>query len=305
MSEYVAQFLLDDKVKETFEILAQLLGIHSAIFTTDFHPILSGAGLPMCRHCHDVRRLLGMDEKCYAQDRLALEKVAREGGVYNYRCHAGLREMAIPIYSQNKVIGYIIIGQFRDPKQKVSPYRQLWKKKFKTDQLQQDYEKTPVLTQEQIQGLKRMISHFMKEIEERSLIVLKDFDLLIPLIEKINQKPGRYISMQEAMETIGRSCATINRLFKRLTGTSFKQYQIEVLLNEAERRMRAMPNRPISLLAFELGVEDALYFSRLYRLHRKKSPSDFIEACLKEHGAPGRRGAKADAEKPRRKFKRR
>jgi AraC-like DNA-binding protein len=73
----------------------------------------------------------------------------------------------------------------------------------------------------------------------------------------------------------GRSPSTVSRLFKKITGRSFKQYQVWFRIEQACSLLVSMPNRPIMEIAEAVGFDDSLYFSRLFSKRFGFSPSDY------------------------------
>jgi AraC-like DNA-binding protein len=73
----------------------------------------------------------------------------------------------------------------------------------------------------------------------------------------------------------GRSPSTVTRLFKKITGTGFKQYQLTCRLQLAAEQLKVVPNRPVAEIAAEAGFDDPFYFSRVFHKHMGCSPSDY------------------------------
>lgn len=65
---------------------------------------------PFCQH---IRRDPHFDALCQQCDIQAFQK-CRSSRLEIYRCHAGLIEAASPIYGDDKLLGYLMIGQFLD-----------------------------------------------------------------------------------------------------------------------------------------------------------------------------------------------
>ncbi len=214
-----------------------------------------------------------METPCHQQDVQAIDRAKKTDSMVAYSCHGGMQEMAMPIRFETKIIGYAIVGQFRNSHQHTSPYATQWQKKFSNNDLQKKYEQSPVLSNEKIEGLKKLFSHSIRSIEAESMIVLRDYDLISPLIDQINRHPEQNISIEKASKIIGRSKSTINRLFKTMTGYPFRQYQIHTRLEKAKQKMADHPHLPATQIAEQLGFDDSLYFSRLFKKHTGVSSS--------------------------------
>ena len=67
--------------------------------------------------------------------------------------------MAMPICCEDQIIGYAIIGQFRDTTQLRSPYADIWEHRFGNTELQKAYESAPSFSEIQIEGMKKLFRH--------------------------------------------------------------------------------------------------------------------------------------------------
>jgi AraC-like DNA-binding protein len=90
----------------------------------------------------------------------------------------------------------------------------------------------------------------------------------------MEEHPKDHLSLDEASELVHSSKSTVSHLFKKITGKSFKRYQIELKLDRAQRDLRTIPGITVSKVAYSLGYTDPLYFSRLYKKHKRIAPSE-------------------------------
>lgn len=81
-------------------------------------------------------------------------------------------------------------------------------------------------------------------------------------------------SINAIAEKLALSPNSLYRIVKEYTGTSPKDYFINRLMAEAQRRLR-YSNTSIKELAYELGFNDPDYFSRLFKKSTGKSASEF------------------------------
>ncbi|MBC9933007.1 helix-turn-helix domain-containing protein [Chitinophaga qingshengii] len=81
-------------------------------------------------------------------------------------------------------------------------------------------------------------------------------------------------SINAIAEKLALSTTSLYRIVKEYAGTSPKDYFINRLMAEAQRKLR-YSNISIKELAYELGFNDPDYFSRLFKKSTGKSASDF------------------------------
>jgi AraC-like DNA-binding protein len=82
-------------------------------------------------------------------------------------------------------------------------------------------------------------------------------------------------SINSIAEKLALSTNSLYRIVKEYAGTSPKDYFINRLITEAQRKLR-YSNISIKELAYELGFNDPDYFSRLFKKSTGKSASEFL-----------------------------
>jgi len=70
-----------------------------------------------------------------------------------------------------------------------------------------------------------------------------------------------------------KSTSSVSHRFKKLSGRSFKQYQIEYNLAMAISWLKSDLEKTIAEIAARLGYQYPFYFSRLFKKYRGLPPS--------------------------------
>ncbi|MBN2686073.1 MAG: PocR ligand-binding domain-containing protein [Pontiellaceae bacterium] len=280
-------YTISQRVSEIFDLYTQLHEIRISLFNPEGKLIYPDAvGRPNCRYCTMLRDTLGMDSRCRAMDRKMMQVSLQRHGLVSYTCHAGMREAAAPVVVNEKLVGYVMLGQFRSeaaPTQ--SPYSEEWQAEQGNAALQKAYETTAVFPEHKIETLLSMFRHLLEFIIESQLIQPKEYDLIEPAIAQIHDRPAEPFSLADASRLIGRSPSSVTRLFLKATGRGFKQYQANYRMERAALLLKQSPGRPITEIARSVGFEDALYFSRVFRRHFGCSPSAFVSKKVRPPGA--------------------
>ena len=268
---------ISQKVAEIFDLYTKLHDIRISLFSPDGKLIYPDAvGRPNCRHCTMLRETLGLDSKCRELDHEMMGAALERREMVTYTCHAGMMEAVAPLFVENELVGFVMPGQFRSKAAPAtSPYSRQWKREQGNYALQSEYESTPVFPEEKIEILLSMFRLLMEFIISNQLIHHKDYDLIQPVIERMQGSPEKGLSLETAARLVGRSPSTVSRLFKKVTGLSFKPYQVNHRLELAADQLKARPNCPVAEIALAIGYEDALYFSRAFRKKFNCSPSEY------------------------------
>jgi AraC-like DNA-binding protein/ligand-binding sensor protein len=272
---------ISQKVAEIFDLYTGLYGTRVSLFGPDKQILYpDDKGRPNCAYCRMLRETLGMDESCRSLDRQMMEAALQKGEMISYTCHAGMREAVAPLLTDGQLAGFVMIGQFRSQAApEISPYARRWNKAQGNDALQEAFSSSTVLPEEKIEVLLAMFRQLLELIIGGQLIHRKDHDLIAPVIAAIKDRP---VGLEEAARLSGRSASTVTRMFKKVTGRSFKQYQLDVRLQQAAELLKAMPNRPVAEIARLSGFEDPFYFSRIFHKRIGLSPSDYRGGKTKE-----------------------
>lgn len=258
------QTVLKPEAQKMLGHFSSLLNVRLGFFTPDGTEICIGGGRPICAYCRRLRR--NREQICLALDRQMFARARRAKRPFHYACHGGLTEAFVPVDLDGKRIGLVMVGQFRAEGQTPPP---------DGIDFAEEYNKRPVFSEEQIVDMLKMLELMVQSITDRQLVTRTEFDLIQPLLDRIHAHPEETLTVQDAAALVGRSVSSTAHLFKKLTGRSIRQYQIEHKLEEADRILKHSPDRPIKDIASRLGFDDPLYFSRLYKKYRGSPPSVF------------------------------
>jgi AraC-like DNA-binding protein len=267
------QYVLQPEAQEMLSSFSSLLNVRTAFFSLDGRELFSGLGRPICDYCRMLREDPANDAACVLLDKTMCDRARKEKNPVCYTCHGHLTEAVIPVILSGRCIGFLMVGQFRTLEEGAGSSKG-WKNHgefFK--RLETAYAQTPVLSKQQVGDMLRMLGLMVEFITRHYLVSMKDFDVIQPLIESIESNPEQTLALKEAARRIGRSPSSLSHLFKKLTGSGFRQYQIARKIEEADRLLLAFPQMPIKEVSARVGVEDPLYFSRLYSRQKGKSPS--------------------------------
>jgi AraC-like DNA-binding protein len=269
-------YTISEKVAEVFDLYTELHGARVSLFGPDKQILYPDEkGRPNCAHCRMLRETLEMDARCRAFDQTMMEAALQKKEMISYTCHSGMREAVAPLFLEGQLAGFVMIGQFRSQEAPdISPYAARWEQEQNNHALQDAFAASTVLPEEKIDVLLAMWRQLLELIIRSQLIHRKDDDLIAPVIEQIRQHPEAALGLDEAAKITGRSPSTVTRMFKKVTGRSFKQYQMDFRLQRASDLLVDHPGCPVAEVAERVGFEDPFYFSRIFHKHTGLSPSD-------------------------------
>lgn len=272
MSQSV-KFIFQQDVQRIFRCFTKLFGIRIVFFSYDGHEINVGDNRPPCRYCSLLRTTLGLEYKCHQTDKKKQLLATNRRQLVAYQCHAKMTEATMPVYAAEKIIGFIMIGQFRTQRKFKPP---AWLKNSQNQttlkQLAAAYTKAPFYPPKMVENILGLFAILVEFIVTRHLINMKSNQVIEYIIAYLNEHPEEMLSLTDAADLLRCSVSSLSHRFKETAGTSFKNYQITLKLDAADEYMRTSPELSISQIAQKLGFNDPLYFSRLYKKYRGASP---------------------------------
>ncbi len=108
----------DAELVELMRDFYSISGIRIVLFDANGEELIA---YPKGEHsfCHCMRRDPDFLSKCQDSDRESFEKCRRTNKMCISKCHAGLIEASVPMISDGRIIGYMMLGRITDKKNKI------------------------------------------------------------------------------------------------------------------------------------------------------------------------------------------
>lgn len=266
------EYIFTDEMLKLLDHFTSLTEVRIAFFSMEGEELAIGKDRSICDYCAMRRREKGFDNACLANDAAGRRAAQEINDVCFYQCHAGLYEAVMPVRVGEVTIGFAMVGQFR-----IEGSEEKVRNKYEAAAI----EKMPMFTQEKADDLLSMFEVLIHHITSRALVGRRDYDLLRPLVKRMRENPAEGLSLKDAAGIVGLSASRLSHLFPSMVGVSFKQFQMSLRLELADKLMKTHPDWRIAHIAEKSGFEDPLYFSRAYKKHRGIPPSK----AFQRHGS--------------------
>lgn len=99
--------------------------------------------------------------------------------------------------------------------------------------------------------------------------------LLLPALSYIEENYSEKVALGAMARLCGIGRYEFSRIFKRMYGTTFREYLIKHRINKAIY-MLARPGASITNVAFAVGFNDLSHFAQLFRRYVGVCPSDYL-----------------------------
>ena len=212
-------------------------------------------------------------------------------GARTLSCFAGLSDSAVPVHLGLKTIGYLQTGQvlLRAPNkaqfQRIARQLLDWGATIDTEQLEEAYFQTHVLTTSQYQAMVKLLEIFAQHLSALSnQIALQEANAEPPIIHRAKEFIEKHksvpLSLSEVARALNVSTFYFCKLFKKATGINFTEYLSRVRIEKA-KNLLLNPNLRVSEIAYEVGFQSLTHFNRVFLRIVGRSPTAYRDALPK------------------------
>jgi AraC-like DNA-binding protein/ligand-binding sensor protein len=265
--------LLSEKVRQLFNHFTELFNIRIAYFTPEGEEYRVGLNRAWCPYCTLLRRKLGNEALCLDSDSKIREKARASGEMIVYRCHGGLVEAVKPLFSDDELFGFVMIGQIRSVEEIPPGKLSQWNKKFANDELRNAFRAVPLISSATLSHLLPLFSSLVDLIITKKMIALLGRHPLVSVITRISEHPEEDLSLTQVAAMIGKSVSRTAHMFSEIYSKSFKEIQREIRMQKAVELLVVSKSMGIKEIASYCGYDDPLYFSRSFKRHFGITPS--------------------------------
>lgn len=263
-----------DKIESLITHFYQLTDLVVTFCDSDFTHITSSKQLS--GFCALIRK--NHCSRCEACDFNGLFEAKRSGKLYSYTCHAGLIESIIPIFYNDIIIGFIMIGEYRDAAKQNSSIEQVLRLtkgyNLNQEELLTEYEKLPILTTEQLESMFEIFKSFITLMWKENLIKSQDFSLFTQISSFIDTNLKEPISVKTLCEKFYLSKNSLYKLVEGNAGMTPNKLILFKKLNLAKQLLYGT-NLNISQVAEECGFSSQNYFIRAFKQNFGLSPLQY------------------------------
>lgn len=269
--------ILKPDVQAILDHFSSLFNIRILFYSSKGEHLSVGQNKTDSDYCLLMRRELYGEQTCFKLDKAKRDEAAALGRMLCYQCHAGLMEAIKPVLYGGRLLGFVMIGQFRSEASIPSNVAGDWNCKHEELVLKDAYGALPLLDQKRIDDILSLFSILVDYIVMQHMVIAGGDKFLDDLLSYMESNVSEDITLESAARFVNKSQSTVSHTFKHKLGKPFKQTLIEMKIGKAEEYLMITPNANISEAAAKVGYDDPLYFSRIYKKYRGFPPSEFLQ----------------------------
>jgi len=267
----------NDELLQLLNNLYVLTGIRANIYDLNGKDIcLTDDHIPFCS-------LINADPeghaRCLACDAQAVKHCTGKDSIYFYRCHAGLCEAIIPIYSDGMPVAYLAFGQHLDS----TSVRLQWERTRATldwypggaDALEEEFFALRQYTPQQIAACAEILKALASYIHLSGMIQTSEYTDLQRLELYLDRHYMEKLSLATLSAALNISRTKLCTLAKKLSGGKTLSHMIAERRVAAAKQLLMKSDAPISVVAESVGITDYNYFTKIFRSVTGVTPSAF------------------------------
>lgn len=212
--------------------------------------------------------------RCVFSDEQLLVKCAQSKKAEIHVCHAGLVDVAVPIFYKDILLGYVILGQMRMATD-THDIRQLTAGiPIDPDDLKQKYEKLPVFFKEKVMSIADVAVMLTKYILFENLLTANYEENAAKAISFIENNYTKSIHVRELSQQINISKTALYNIFRKYFDCTINEY-INAL--RVEKSVELLEERGISIeeVSRRVGFSSAEYYSKVFKSKKGISPMKY------------------------------
>jgi len=262
------------RLSELLGYLYDMQGLQCSIHEPDGREIYSSKA--RSRYCDLVCAAEGGYARCLACDRTGIQTAIQQKKPYQYRCHAGAIDTAIPVMISGEAQVVILFGQLLDD----SGVQQQWEQAKarvawypNQEELRQAFYSLPRMSQREIKACYELVNACVSETRMELLTALD----APGNVQKLEWYIANHYSQPLSLSGIARALnMSVSRLCDLASGMGPDTTVMRLVTARrmaAAQSLLANSDHSIREVASRVGIPDYNYFSKVFKKETGQTPS--------------------------------
>ena len=258
----------DDEIRELFEQFYVLTGIRIVLKDENFKRIIAYPDNDK-GFCSYLRQFPEFLEKCNESDTKALINCRKSQKITIYKCHAGLTEVAAPIIDNGILMGYIMLGQVTDNKNKdevTETLVSLCEKYIKGGTIKEKAKRVKYKSSKQMYAAQKILDACISCIILKKMLRLSKSDIFFRIDEYIDRHLSEDIDVETLCREFNISRTSLYELMSSHVSIGIAAFIREKRMNMA-RNLLETTSMTVTDIAYSVGFKDYNYFLKVFKKH--------------------------------------
>jgi YesN/AraC family two-component response regulator len=213
--------------------------------------------------CSAIQSIDGNLQKCRLSDNDIFAKCQKSQQLEYHVCHAGLCDLAMPIFKNELLVGYVIMGRMRISQ---SPQESF----YTSNRLKKLYSERPLLSYEKIDCLKELLPQILFE----NAIDISYDDCSTQISKYIKTHLQDKLTIACICDKFHLSKNVLYDAFHNSFNCTVNEYISAQRLKKA-KQLLLESNEPVYHIAELVGIENYTYFCKLFKRKEGCTPLEY------------------------------
>lgn len=216
--------------------------------------------------CHRIQQCDGGEAKCLESDKMILEECAQKKQPVVHLCHAGLFDIATPIFhaQENIIMGYLLMGRCRHTTDFSQIYEYVSHFPGSYEEWESDYQELPFYTDTSIRSAARLAASMSASILQDNLIWLELNELAKAAATFISEHLSEDLSLSRLCQELNVNKNVLYNSFHSHFDCTVNDYIIKERIWKAKNLLKNS-SLPVNQICEEVGLKTPTYFCKMFR----------------------------------------
>ena len=244
-----------DAIHHVLALFGEVLELRATFFDPGDRELLDFDVRHRSPYCRSLRQRPEMDRACMRCDDANIRRARRLRDIHLYRCHRGLWEAIVPLYSAHgDYLGCLFCGQLRPP-DGVPPDR--------SATLQRLYFELPVATEQRLRKIASLLRYISQYVIDHQIVRRRAPDWADLAEKYVASHLDRRMTLADLARAVRKSPSFVSHHFPQQFGMSPMRYVRERKLHRAMELLR--DGLKVRQVAARLAFYDEFHFSKAFK----------------------------------------
>lgn len=264
-----------EKISRALDDFYSVTGVNITIRGADLAPLPIYLGKRRGpRFCEAIVNLSNGRSACGCSDARLVEQCAQSKQAEWHICHAGLTDIAVPLFVEDEIIGYIILGQMRNDADFSQLEDRLAELDLPLDKMREYYDELKYFDSENTQSIINVAVMLAKYILLEGMLTPKYSDKIDKATRYINENLTNDLSIQSIAESINISKSVLYRDFRKYFNCTVNEY-VNALRVDRAALLLAESEMSVEEIAGATGFSSSSYFGKTFKRIKGVTPVKF------------------------------
>lgn len=248
-------------------------GVNINLYDENFEPVRVNK-YPLPDYCRAIQSLNPEQRPCMGSDVVLLKRCQAQKRMVMHCCHAGLRDIAVPILCEDFILGYIIFGQIKTKMDFSRIKEKIAHLHLNMDEMAQYYDKLRYIDDEKIRSIASIAEILARYILTENMLKPCLFSEIERATEYIREHLHESITIEQLCDATHLSTSVLYKKFRSHFGCTVNDY---INARRVEKALGLLEKTDLSIeeISERIGFSSASYFSRIFKQKMGMSPMRF------------------------------